>query len=67
MRVNAVNDESVKRSLELEVCYLSLFEVQSESWARDLDCEACRSQHRGLRWGLVVVECLALCFRRQTQ
>jgi hypothetical protein len=62
MRVDAVNDELIERSLELQVRYLSLLKVQPES--RHLARDARRSQHGSLGWCLVVIERLALCFRR---
>jgi hypothetical protein len=60
MRVDAVHDEFVERSLELQVRYLSLLEVQPES--RHPSRDPRRGQHGSLGWRLVVIECLALSF-----
>ena len=65
MRVDAVDDEFVEWSLELQVRYLSLLEVQPES--RHPARVARRSQHGSLGWRLVVIECLALWFRCHAQ
>jgi len=60
-----MSDKSVERPLKLEVGYLSLFKMQPESW--DFALDACCDERWRLRWRFVVVECLALCFRRRAQ
>jgi hypothetical protein len=61
VRVDAINDEFVERSFELEVRYLSLLKVQPQSWDSARDARS--SQHGGLGWRFMLIECLALCFR----
>ena len=65
VRVDAINDEFVERSLELEVRYLPLLEVQPQSWDPARDARS--SQHGSLGRRFMVIECLALCFRRRAQ
>ena len=38
MRVDAVNDQSIERSLKLQVGYLSLLKMQPQPW--DFTCDA---------------------------
>ena len=38
MRVDAVNDQTIERSLKLQVGYLSLLKMQPESW--NFACDA---------------------------
>jgi hypothetical protein len=65
VRVDAINDEFVERSFELEVRYLSLLKVQPQS--RDPARDARSSQHGSLGWRFMVIECFALCFRCRAQ
>jgi hypothetical protein len=65
VRVDAINDEFIERSFELEVRYLSLLKVQSQSW--NLARDARSSQHGSLGWRFMVIECLTLCFRCDAQ